>query len=245
MRAVNPPLGAPLLTHFAVLLGVASVLVVGAACDDPPPPPEYRVSFTALADAAALGGVEIAVAGRPLGVTGPDGTLRANLRGREGAVVAYRVKCPEGFREPEQSPPLTLRRFRGLDPAAAARGIELNIQCRPAERLAAVVVRAGGIPNLPVLMQGQPVAVTDASGVAHLLLKLPPNTSFTMTVDTRANPRLVPASPTQPFVVPDADDVLVFDAPLAEQQAPTKRRRAVRRAPVFTGPVRIPSSGRR
>jgi hypothetical protein len=229
------------------LAGVA--LLVGAmlagACEDPPPPPAYRVSFTALADDAPLPGVEISVAGRPLGVTGADGLLRANLQGREGAVVGYRVRCPAGHRNPEEPPPLTLRRFRGLDPAAAARGIEINVPCRPAERFAAVVVRAGGIANLPVLMQGQPVAVTDASGVAHLLLKLPPATSFTMSVDTSANPRIVPANPSQPFVVPDADDVLVFDAPIAVQAPPPRRRRAVRRAPVFTGPVRIPSSGRR
>jgi hypothetical protein len=239
MRALSRVWGAV----AGVVLSACAVL--GAACDDPPPPPAYRVSFTALADDAPLPGVEVSVAGRPLGVTDAQGLLRANLQGREGAVVGYRVKCPAGHRNPEEPPPLTLRRFRGLDPAAAARGIEINVQCRPAERFAAVVVRAGGIPNLPVLMQGQPVAVTDASGVAHLLLKLPPATSFTMSVDTSANPRIVPANPSQPFVVPDADDVLVFDAPVVVQAPPPRRRRVVRRAPVFSGPVRIPSSGRR
>jgi hypothetical protein len=225
------------LTLLAAALGALFI-----ACGDPPPPPQFRVSFTALADAAPLAGVEIDIAGRKLGLTGAEGILRVNLRGREGAVVGYRVKCPAGYRDPQESPPLTLRQFRGLDPAGAVRGVEVTVQCRPAERLAAVVVRAGGIANIPVLMQGQPVALTDASGVAHLMLKLPPNSGFTMALDTSANPRLAPANPSQPFVVPDSDEVLVFDAPLIEQRAPTKRRRVVRQGPVFTGPVRIPSS---
>lgn len=228
-----------LLTVLASALGALFV-----ACDDPPPPPQFRVSFTALADASPLPGVQIGIGGRPLGVTNDAGVLRANLRGREGAVVAYRVQCPAGYRDPEESPPLTLRQFRGLDPAAAARGVEITVHCRPSDRLAAVIVRSGGIANIPVLMQGQPVALTDASGVAHLMLKLPPSTPFTLALDTSANPRIAPASPSQPFVVPDADEILVFDSPLIEQRAPARRRRAVKQAPVFTGPVRIPS-GRR
>ncbi len=238
---MRPVTSSPIARALA-LTAVSAALGAGVvACGDPPPPPQFRVSFTALADAAPLAGVEIDIAARPLGLTGPGGVLRANLRGREGAVVGYSVKCPAGYRNPEDPPPLTLRQFRGLDPAAAARGVEITVQCRPSDRLAAVVVRAGGLANIPVLMQGQPVALTDSSGVAHLMLKLPPNTSFTMALDTSANPRIVPASPSQPFVVPDADEVLVFDAPLVEQ-ALIKRRRVVHRGPVFTGPVRIPSS---
>lgn len=214
------------------------------ACGDPPPAPEFRLSFTALADATPLAGVEIAIAGRPLGVTGATGVLRANLRGREGAVVSYRVNCPDGYRDPEEPPPVTLRQFAGLDPVAAARGVEISIQCRPSDRLAAVVVRSGGIANIPVLMQGQPVALTDASGVAHLMLKLPPNTSFTMALDTSAHPRIAPASPSQPFVVPDSDEVLIFDAPLIEAALPPPRRRPTKRAPVFSGPVNITSRRR-
>ena len=236
------PAAARVLALTALSASVAASFV---ACEDPPPPPQFRVSFTALADANPLGGVEIAIEGRPLGLTDAEGALRASLQGREGAIVSYRVKCPPGHRDPEASPPLTLRQFHGLDPAGAARGVEITVQCRPSDRLAAVVVRAGGIANVPVLMQGQPVALTDSSGVAHLMLKLPPNTSFTMALDTSANPLIVPANPSQPFVVPDADEVLVFDAPLIEQRAPVKRRRVVRQAAVFTGPVRIPSSSRR
>jgi len=237
------PAAARVLALTALSASLAASFV---ACEDPPPPPQFRVSFTALADANPLGGVEIAIGGgRPLGLTNTEGVLRASLAGREGAIVAYRVKCPAGYRDPEASPPLTLRQFHGLDPAGATRGVEITVQCRPSDRLAAVVVRAGGIANIPVLMQGQPVALTDASGVAHLMLKLPPNTSFTMALDTSANPLIAPANPSQPFVVPDADEVLVFDAPLIEQRAPVKRRRVVRQAPVFSGPVRIPSSSRR
>lgn len=222
----------------------AVIAALFIACGDPPPPPQFRVSFTALSDAAPLAGVQIGIGGRLLGTTNPEGVLRVNLRGREGAIVAYRVQCPAGFRDPEESPPLTLRQFRGLDPAAAARGVEITVRCRPTDRLAAVIVRTAGFANIPVLMQGQPVALTDASGVAHLMLKLPPSTNFTLALDTSANPRIAPASPSQPFVVPDADEILVFDSPLIEQRAPVKRRRVVRQAPAFTGPVRIPSAGR-
>ena len=109
---MRPVTSSPIARALA-LTAVSAALGAGVvACGDPPPPPQFRVSFTALADAAPLAGVEIDIAARPLGLTGPGGVLRANLRGREGAVVGYSVKCPAGYRNPEDPPPLTLRQFR-------------------------------------------------------------------------------------------------------------------------------------
>jgi hypothetical protein len=212
------------------------------ACGDPPPPPEFRVTFVATSEGTPLPGVELSLGSRKLGTTGPTGTLAVTLRDREGKVLAYGVKCPAGYRDPAGLPALTLRRFTGLDPAAAARGIEVSLECKPAERIAALVVRSGGIGGLPVILQGQPVATTDAAGVAHLLLRLPPSAAFTVGIDTSSNPNIFPANPSLPFTITDSDEILTFDPQLQVRPPPAKQRRRVSRPPpppVPTGPIPI------
>lgn len=237
------------LRRAGLLAGAASslawlVAVAATGCGDPPPPPQFRVTFSATTEGAPLPGVEVSIAGRKLGTTGPTGSLGVKLQGREGSVLAYGVKCPPGYRDPVNPPALTLRRFQGLDPAAAARGIEISLECKPAERIAALVVRSGGIPGLPVIMQGQQVATTDASGVAHLVLRLPPSSAFTVGIDTSSNPNIIPANPSLPFTIADNDDILTFDPQLQIRPPPAKvRRNTVRRPtappPVPTGPIQI------
>src|SRR5690606_31900012 len=126
------------------------------------------ITFTATAD-EPLAGVQIGIAGKQaLGTTGPDGVLRVTLAGREGTNVPFHVTCPDGHRPPREMPVLMLRRFTGLDRSAVARGLEVSIECPPAERVAALVLSTG-LPDLPVVAQGVEVARTDADGIAHAL----------------------------------------------------------------------------
>lgn len=178
------------------------------------PRASFPVTFIARAD-EPLAGVKIRIDGdRALGTTGPDGVLRATLSGPEGAPVPFQVTCPEGHRPPREMPVLTLRRFVGLDPASAARGIQVTIECSPVQRMAALVVRAGE-PGLPVLARGREVARTGPDGVAHAVLALPPETTFRVVLDTSARPDLHPESPATTLALGDADDIFIVDQAFA------------------------------
>ena len=208
---------------------VLTVLLAG--CEEERPPPTYRVTFTAKSDAEPLEGVRIVADGRPLGDTDEDGILRVDLTGREGQAVAVNAQCPPGHRAPEQLPLLTLRTFRGLDPAAAERGIEMTVACPPAERTAAVVIRTGDEgADLPVMMAGREVARTDESGVAHLVMEMRPHSTFRLQIDTSANERLQPQNPGATFTVPDADEIFLYDQPFQVKQR-RRRWRPRRREP--------------
>jgi hypothetical protein len=190
----------------------ALILVLAlTACDAERASSSYVVTFTARAD-APLAGVEVSVKdGAVLGRTGEDGTLRVTLTGPEGTVLPLRVSCPPGYRTPPP-PDLTLRRFTGLDPKAAERGLEVSLSCPPAQRMAALVIKTGRA-GLPVLAQGREVARTDARGYAHALVAVAPDTSFQVVIDTRGEPRLRPASPMSIVSIKDADEIVVIDRP--------------------------------
>lgn len=213
-------------------------LLLCAACGDDEPPPTFRVTFVAAADDSRLPGVEIRVAGRPIGRTSDNGELQVNLLGREGASVPYQIVCPAGYREVNNTFHLTLRTF-GARAANADRGVEVTVRCLPALREAAIVVRTSGRAGLPVLIQGQEATRTDSGGVAHFMLRMAPNSTFRVAIDTSSLPRLVPANPSESFTLADADDIFILDQRFTETPVP---RRPPRRPPPRppSGPVRIP-----
>ena len=211
--------------RLAIAVGVCA-----AACRSAPRT-EFPVTFTAIAD-EPLAGVEIRLqSGRLLGTTGPDGVMSVVLAAREGTRVPFRVQCPEGYRAPREMPVLTLRRLTGPDPRASGRSIEVSIQCPPAERVAALVLRANQ-PDLPVLAQGREVARTDRDGIAHALVSLPPNSTLRVVIDTSSNARLRPQNPATTLTLPDADEIFIIDQPLVMdapvREAPRRRSDAGR-----------------
>lgn len=226
-----------LSARSVLLLGLALACATSGGCEDERPTPTHRVTFTARSDDEPLAGVQVVADGRPLGETGQDGTLRVDLRGREGQAVAVSAQCPAGHRAPDQLPLLTLRSFRGLDPAAAERGIEMTIACPPAERTAAVVIRTGDEGgDLPVVMGGREVTRTDASGVAHLVMEVRPHTTFRLQIDTSERENLQPQSPGATFTVPDDDQIFLYDQPFQVKR--TRRRwRPRRRQPEPATPM--------
>jgi hypothetical protein len=215
-------------------------LALAAACESEPQRTKFSVTFTVNPE-EPLAGVTVSLdGGKALGTTGKDGALRVTLSGREGTTVPFRVKCPDGYRQPASMPVLTLRRFKGLDPAAA--GIKVNIQCPPAERLAALVLKAGKA-DLPVLAQGREVARTDADGVAHAVMSMPPNSTFRVVIDTSQNPALHPQSPATTLTVADADEIFLIDqqfqedAPPPRPAPPPKKKKVVKKKVVKEKPV--------
>ena len=216
------------MTFASCLCIVMSVL----GCSEPPPVPVHGVTFIATADDEPLAGVQVRLGDRVLGATNEEGELGVTLRGKDGNSIVYAVTCPVGHRTPTDLTPLILRSFKPL-PGVKNRGIEIKLNCPPSERHASIIVRATGGANLPVMMLGREVGRTDANGIAHVLFTASPNTTFRITVDTSSNEFLRPTSPTQEFLLGDADDIFLFDQTFVEQKPEVIHHR--------TGPKHGPS----
>ncbi len=215
-----------------LVLGIAAFGLLACACEEPKPLPQFRVTFIAESDGEPLSNVRVVADGQVLGETGENGELGVEITGREGQAMAVNAQCPEGHRAPEQLPLLTLRTFQGLGEEARQRGIEMTISCPPAERSAAVVIRALNqddepVPDLPVKVRGQELARTDESGVAHLSFSLRPNSTFRVLLDTEGLDDIRPQNPGTTFTVPDSDEYFVMNQTFHVQRRRRRRRRVV------------------
>jgi hypothetical protein len=229
----------------ACVLGVmAGVLCMGCAPEGDTRP-TFEFAATARIDGVtALAGVEVSAAGRALGKTNTDGTVRARLRGKEGARVKIAAKCPNGYRLQSAPQEVILRRFRNIDNSASV--TRISIECAPTQRTAALVIRTR--PNISILIDGKKVAHTDSDGVAHASLELPPNTAFEVTLDTSAHPNLRPRNPATRLTLLDRDEVFPVEYEFKEVAPPPppvakvvvrKKRRRTRKKPRRRLPERI------
>lgn len=239
-------------TRFRIVrwLGVGWTFA-SLACGEPAAEPLHTITFVAHADPGeALAGVQIATTFQgqphPFGTTGEDGVLVQRLRAPYGTVIPLTATCPPGHRQAETVPSIRLDPIRTLDPVAAARGIEITIQCLPLEREAVLIVRATGTPmvaNIPVLVDGRDVARTDEGGVAHVALREAPNTSFRVELAAAVvSPFLSPARPAHDFTLPDEDTYITFEQAFSFAPPPPVRPRRPRPRPTAPPP---PSGPRR
>jgi hypothetical protein len=105
-----------------------------------------------------------------------------------------------------------------------------EVSCPPEVRTIVVAVRATQGPDLPVMYLGKEVARTDASGAAHVQLRLHPEERFELMLSTEGREqRLRPENPTAVFVAKDRDEILFFDQRF-EVEKP-KRRAGARPGP--------------
>ncbi|MGE0790515.1 MAG: hypothetical protein AB7S26_32860 [Sandaracinaceae bacterium] len=221
---------------LGIVVGFAVCVSLGAACEEEPaPPPRFPFTFSAHTDRQPMEGVSIRVNDQEIGVTDDHGQLRLDLTGPPGATVLVSARCPEGHRSPEQPQPHTLRVIQSLDPAASARGVQVSFECPPEYRDAVVVVRAHDRADLPVLVDGREVTRTDASGAAHVHMRMSPQTSFHVQIATASNERLRPRDPVMSYTVPDHDTIFTFDQRFEEEA----RRRTGRRR---SGPTKVPTT---
>jgi hypothetical protein len=246
---ISSSLALRLATALATLL--ASVLPL-AGCGGAQPAREtvsLSVLFTAESDPGLpLAGVRVLVGGEDRGVTGEDGSLRTVIEDRDGARVAVAITCPDGHRPGRTTEDLVVRPFLTL--SGADDHLRYPLQCTPTARRVAVLVRADGRADLPVMIAGREVARTDAAGAAQLVLAMAPGSAFRVSLDTSADPRLRPAEPTRTFTVGDRDEIVVFDQVFEQQRASRRARREpetvavapVVAAPEVTLPRRIESS---
>jgi hypothetical protein len=173
------------------------------------PPSTYAVTVLVEGDPATpLASASILREGVAIGSTGPDGRATVRLGGAEGEEVSLSVRCPVDYTSPTAPIKVPLRRL--ADPSRLP---SYRVSCPPENRTVVVAVRAVNGANLPVFYLGKEMARTDASGAAHVELRLRPGQRFELTIGTQepGAQRLIPQNPTAVFVVKDQDELLFFD----------------------------------
>lgn len=187
-------------------LGVGALSLVGCSSK---PPPRFEVVVKVQGDPGEpLVNAKVLLQGKQVGKTDEKGRTVLGLKGAEGQTYAFTVQCPEGYKSPAKPTTVTLRRIE--EPSKRP---EYMVDCPPTTRSVVVAVRADNGPNLPVVYLGEKIARTDDSGAADVLLKLPPNQSFKLSLDTSGddNKHLRPQNPSATFDVKEKDDIFVFD----------------------------------
>ena len=215
--------------------------LVGATvgCGNAAPPPLYPITLRVLSDARPLPGAAVIIGGRELGATDAQGRFRMETVGVEGTSVEVTVRCPAGFRSPAQPVAVVLRSTVQLDQTQRGQGIETTAQCPPTQRVAAVVVRMPGRPNLPIFYESREITRTDLQGIAHMIFRVSGGDTLRLRVDTHEQPMLRPANPELIVHTTDDDNVYVSTQSFEEAAAPRAPR--PRAAPINRGPQRIPA----
>lgn len=215
--------GSPILLSAALSLSACSAL-------EPVAPPPLEVILHISSDPGRpVEGAAVLFNGQKVSRSGADGIAHLVLTGRDGESFDVTITCPDGFQSPVK--PLQVMLKRLADPTKKP---EYEVTCPPTTRTVVVAVRADGGPNLPVMYLGREIARTDASGAAHVMLKLKPDESFDLILGTSENARLRPQNPFASFAVKERDEVFTFDQKFElEKKKPAAGGR--RRGPVKIG----------
>jgi hypothetical protein len=176
-----------------------------------------------------LPGARVLYAGKVVRSTEADGAAKLTLAGSEGQSFDLSVQCPDGYKSPTAPVTVTLRHL-----AEQGKSPRYQAACPPMVRTVVVGVTADKGPNLPVLYLGSEVTRTDASGAAHVLLRIAPGESFSLTLSTagKGAEALRPRDPVATFTVGDKDEMFVFNPHFAVE-------RTVRFAPRPHGPTEV------
>jgi hypothetical protein len=186
----------------------------------------YPVLVRALDDGAKpVAEVTLSVQGRALGMTDVAGLRMLELPGKDGAQVELSAQCPDGYDSPQKPALFALTR-----PADAKNSIEVTITCPAKDHVQVVALRTGQ-PGVPILLRGQAIALTNATGTAHVLVREAAGNSFELTLDTAARPELQPENPKRTFTVAERDAFAIWDQPLSTRAArsehPARERKAL------------------
>ena len=207
------------------LLGSLALLTLGlSACGakhSEPVSPKYSVEFHMTNDdGQSLAGVEIDVGKNRVGTSDAEGMVKTDLSGAEGQTLPVAVSCPEGFTNPEKLTPLRLAHTRRVT-LDGYQPLHVEATCRRNVRDIVVVVRARGGADLPLQVDGKSAGVTDADGIAHVLVRADRNTaSLKVALDTSAHQELKPKNPSRTFELAGNDAILVFDQTFVSSPKP-------------------------
>ena len=204
-------------------LSVVSAVVL-ASCKGPVRSTRLvAVSFVVESDPGVrLPRARVTVDGDPAGESDSNGIVQTKIRAVPGQRLMIQHQCPAGHAAPSEHRVLRLRRFEGLD-GFEPPPMEITLRCVPTERIAAFVIKAENGPDLPVLLNGESVARTNGSGIAHFSTRHAAGTDFKVVLDTRDHPHLLPQLPTRLFTLTDAEEIFVFEESFEVRNEPRRR----------------------
>lgn len=150
-----------------------------------------------------LAGVAIEVDGVKIGNTDARGALESVLGPEPSSRVRLAARCPAGFREENA-------RVIAVERASAAR-LAFDFVCRPAQRTLVVVVRASGAEGSVVRADGEALGQVASDGTLHAVLTRRPDAELRLSIENRDPRPLVPTFAERHWLVPDHDELLLFD----------------------------------
>jgi len=202
------------MTRYPFQVAPCLVLALLAACT---PKLQTRVYAFDLqverAPGEPLALVPIELDGKTLANTDAGGRAQLQLAGLEGSNLRLDVRCPPNH---TQLAPLSAR----LVSFSQGQTPTLQATCAPNKRRVAVVVRAARGDNLPIVHHAKTIGMTDADGVAHVLLEGSPGESFDITLDTSARPDLKPQNPNAVFEIRSTDTAVAYDSEFSQKPKP-------------------------
>ena len=209
-----------------------ALCLAGAGCSAPQPAEHtYSVRVSATADdGTPLEAVQVKLQGQR-GASDTKGRWTARVAGREGQVIPVGFACPTGYEASSKTPILRLTNSRALGASVRTQELPIDVSCTRNMRDVVIVVDAQGGDGLPVLVDGQERAMTDANGNAHALLALAKSTARVhVSLDTSRRPELRPQTPSRSFELTGVDAILLFEQQLSPPAA-SKKRRPPKKAP--------------
>jgi hypothetical protein len=185
-----------------------------------------------------VAGAQIRVRGVYLGTTDALGSATLRLPEEPNTPLPVALTCPDGFETPADERTLNVD---GPGAADVRRASTLDLRCPVELRDAVVLVHAAGdASRLPVKVDGVLVGQTDTLGFAHIHVRAAPDSEFEVSLDTSANERLSPASPSRRYRLRRSDELFVLDTRFEQSKGFTRKRRAdVKRRP----PPKAPNDG--
>jgi len=203
------------------------LLTVGPACQTGPTTlaPVFLEIVVEADPGVGLSDVPIRVDAEEVGRTGPKGTLRTPILTEPGRVLRVEHDCPVGHGAPPAPAAVKMRRYDTNRPPP----IQVKLACKPLTRVAAFVIRAKNGPGLPVRVNGELVATTNGSGVAHFSKSGPAGTEYLVELDAGDRPTLLPHSAETSVKLSDANELFIIApsfrlADRAGKHRPRRRR---------------------
>ncbi len=209
---------------------IHSMFILGFAVScQPSEPRAFQVPMGFLVESdpgTRVAGATVFAGARAVGVSDASGSLSVDVAVTPGEPVLVDVRCPAGFSRLGEPKVITASRFGRKD--AGQPRIEVTLRCKPEQRVAVFVIRAG-VGQLPILLDGKRVSTTNDFGVAHFSVRSAPGTEYAVTFDTSGTPELRPQFPIHHRGLADSDEIFVltqaFETPARTRGRGVRRRR--------------------
>jgi hypothetical protein len=172
---------------------------------------------------------------RDIGTTNATGELHFASTAAEGSLLTLSVQCPRGYENVGGPVTMALRRLAALPGSDTPPTLRQQLVCRSTEHTSVVVISTDQ-PDLPIVVDGTARTTTNVDGIAYVTLRGKPDTSFEITLDTRAYPELRPQNPSRHFTLGQTAEMFSFQQPIKAER-PLLRRAA--RPPARPLPYRM------